>query len=63
MVDSNVTTLLAGIGLYSYGSGPLKGFAVTLMIGIVTTLFSGVFVSRTLMQLAAQRSDGTRLSI
>jgi protein-export membrane protein SecD len=48
--DSNITTLLAGIVLYSYGTGPLRGFAVTLMIGIFTTLFTGVFVSRALME-------------
>jgi preprotein translocase subunit SecD len=50
VLDSNLTTLLAGVVLYSYGSGPIKGFAVTLMIGIFTTLFTGVFVSRTLME-------------
>ncbi len=60
--DGNVTTLLAGVVLYSYGSGPLKGFAVTLMIGIFTTLYTGVFVTRTLMELAAARL-GPRLSI
>lgn len=54
VVDSNVTTLLAGVVLYSYGSGPIRGFAVTLMIGIVTTLFTGVFVSRTLLDLFNQ---------
>lgn len=57
--DSNVTTLLAGVVLYSYGTGPLKGFAVTLMIGIFTTLFTGVFVSRALTDaaMAIRRSD------
>ncbi len=49
--DSNIATLLAGVVLYSYGTGPLKGFGVTLMIGIFTTLFTGVFVTRTLMDL------------
>lgn len=49
--DSNIATLLAGVVLYSYGTGPLKGFGVTLMIGIFTTLFTGVFVTRTLMEL------------
>ncbi len=60
--DGNITTLLAGVVLYSYGSGPLRGFAVTLMIGIFTTLYTGVFVSRTLMELAAARL-GPRLSL
>jgi protein-export membrane protein SecD len=51
VLDTNVTTLLAGVVLYSYGTGPIKGFAVTLMIGIITTVFTGVFVSRALMEL------------
>ncbi|MDP2305322.1 MAG: protein translocase subunit SecD [Pseudomonadota bacterium] len=62
VVDSNVTTLLAGVVLYSYGTGPIKGFAVTLMIGIFTTLFTGVFVSRTLMDLV-NRGQRARMSI
>lgn len=61
--DSNITTLIAGIVLYSYGTGPLKGFAVTLMIGIFTTLFTGVFVARALMELSIAGSRSTRLSI
>ncbi len=46
IVDSQVTTLLAGIVLFQYGTGPIKGFAVSLMIGIITSLFTGVFCSR-----------------
>lgn len=64
VVDSNVTTLLAGVVLYSYGSGPIRGFAVTLMIGILTTLFTGVFVSRALIELFNQgRGVQTQMSI
>jgi preprotein translocase subunit SecD len=48
--------------LYSYGTGPIKGFAVTLMIGIFTTLFTGVFVSKTLVQLV-NRGQRARMSI
>lgn len=44
--DSNVTTLLAGAILYYFGTGPIRGFAVTLSVGIVTTLFCSVFVAR-----------------
>lgn len=44
--DSNVTTLLAGAILYYFGTGPVRGFAVTLSIGIATTLFCAVFVAR-----------------
>lgn len=61
--DSQIATLLAGIVLYSYGTGPLRGFGVTLMLGVVTTLFSGVFVSRTLMELAFGRERQTSISI
>jgi preprotein translocase subunit SecD len=62
VLDSNITTLLAGVVLYSYGTGPIKGFAVTLMIGIFTTLFTGVFVSKTLVQLV-NRGQRARMSI
>jgi preprotein translocase subunit SecD len=44
--DSNITTFLSGIVLYYFGTGPVRGFAVTLCIGIVTTLFCAVFVAR-----------------
>jgi preprotein translocase subunit SecD len=44
--DGQITTLLAAIVLFQYGTGPIKGFAVTLMIGILTSLFTGVFCSR-----------------
>jgi preprotein translocase subunit SecD len=44
--DGQLTTLIAGIVLFQYGTGPIKGFAVTLMIGILTSLFTGVFCSR-----------------
>ncbi|MEQ1568867.1 MAG: protein translocase subunit SecD, partial [Myxococcota bacterium] len=62
ILDANITTAIAGIVLYSYGSGPVKGFAVTLLIGIVTTLITAVFVTRTIMELMT-RSSATRLRI
>jgi protein-export SecD/SecF family membrane protein len=52
IVDSNVTTLLASLILYSIGSGPVKGFAITLMIGIVISLFTGLVVTKILVNLA-----------
>lgn len=60
--DANMTTLVAGVVLYTYGTGPLRGFAVTLMIGIFTTLFTGVFVSRALME-AVNSGRKTTVSI
>jgi SecD/SecF fusion protein len=46
IIDSNVTTLLTGIILYLFGTGPIKGFATTLVIGILTSLFSAIFITR-----------------
>jgi len=49
--DSNITTLIAGVALFAFGSGPVRGFAVVLCLGIVTSMFSGVMVSRALVNL------------
>jgi SecD/SecF fusion protein len=46
IIDGNVTTLLTGVVLYIFGSGPVQGFATTLVIGILTSLFSAIFLSR-----------------
>lgn len=46
IIDGNVTTLLTGIILYLFGTGPIKGFATTLVIGILTSLFSAIFITR-----------------
>jgi len=46
IIDGNVTTLLTGVVLYIFGSGPVQGFATTLIIGILTSLFSAIFLSR-----------------
>ncbi len=46
IIDANVTTLLTGIILYIFGTGPIQGFAITLMIGICTSLFSAIFITR-----------------
>lgn len=51
IADSNVTTLIAGVVLFAFGTGPIKGFAVTLVIGIATSLFTAVIGSRVLIQL------------
>ncbi len=62
VLDANITTFIAGVVLYTYGTGPIKGFSVTLMIGIITTLFTGIFVSRTLMNFITRRASA-RLAI
>lgn len=46
IIDSNLTTLIAALILYSFGTGPVKGFSVTLMIGIITSLFSAIMITR-----------------
>lgn len=62
VLDANITTAIAGIVLFSYGTGPIKGFAVTLLIGIVTTLITALFVTRTFMELVT-RSSSARITI
>jgi preprotein translocase subunit SecD len=53
--DAHLTNLIAGVVLYSYGSGPIRGFAVTLMVGIVTNLFTSVWVSRGMFSILVDR--------
>jgi preprotein translocase subunit SecD len=63
ILDSNITTLLAGLVLFQFGSGPVKGFALTLSIGILTTIFGAVFASRVFHELFVPRRAGARMSI
>ena len=51
ILDSNVTTLIAGVALLTFGSGPVRGFAVVHCLGILTSIFSAVFVSRAIVNL------------
>ncbi|MDP2433096.1 MAG: protein translocase subunit SecD [Pseudomonadota bacterium] len=55
ILDSNVTTLIAGFALFWLGSGPVRGFAVTLCLGILTSMFSSVIVSRAVVNLSYGR--------
>ncbi|MEG3116790.1 protein translocase subunit SecD [Salinicola sp. 4072] len=52
IVDANLTTLLVAVVLFSIGTGPVKGFAVTLSLGILTSMFTGILVSRALVNLS-----------
>jgi preprotein translocase subunit SecD len=52
ILDSNITTIIAGIILYSFGSGPVKGFALTLMIGIILSMISAITVTKMFIRLA-----------
>ncbi|MGB0777186.1 MAG: protein translocase subunit SecDF [Flavobacteriaceae bacterium] len=60
ILDANVTTMLTGIILYVFGTGPVKGFAYTLMVGIVTSLFSAIFITRLLIDKSSNK--GTDLT-
>jgi preprotein translocase subunit SecD len=46
IVDSNLTTLIVALILFSFGTGPVKGFAVSMSIGIITSLFSAIMITR-----------------
>lgn len=64
IIDSNVTTIIAGLILYLYGSGPIRGFAVTLILGLLINLFTAVFVSKTIfMWLLERNPNKQKLSI
>jgi preprotein translocase subunit SecD len=63
IVDANITTLLVAVILFAMGSGPVKGFAVTLSIGILTSMFSGLMVSRSIVNLVYGGRNIKKLSI
>jgi preprotein translocase subunit SecD len=65
IVDSNVSTVLTALFLFQFGTGPVKGFAVTLIMGIIASMFSAIFVTRTLFLIWLERRDpaSTTLSI
>jgi preprotein translocase subunit SecD len=62
IVDAHVTTLVAGVVLMQYGSGPVRGFAVTLIIGLLASMFTSIVVTRAIMDYFT-RSDTARLSV
>ena len=55
IIDANITTMLTGVILYVFGTGPVKGFAYTLMVGIVTSLFTAIFITRLLIDWYAAK--------
>ncbi len=63
ILDSNVTTFLAGLILFQFGSGPIKGFALTLCIGVGSTIFSAVFAARVFHEAIALGRSGQSASI
>jgi preprotein translocase subunit SecD len=63
IIDSNLTTLIAGVFLYQFGTGPVKGFAVTLCIGILANIFTAVYITRLIFDFFSLRPGMKRLSI
>jgi SecD/SecF fusion protein len=62
IIDSNVTTFLTGIILYVLGQGPVRGFAITLMIGIACSFFSAVFITRVVVEWMAKKGDEKKIT-
>ena len=60
IIDANVTTVITAAFLFQFGTGPVKGFAVTLIIGIVASLITAVFVTRTFFLIWLQRRTVTQ---
>jgi preprotein translocase subunit SecD len=63
IMDANVTTLIAAVVLLQFGMGPIRGFAVTLSIGVVASMFVAIFVSRVFMDAILSRAYVTKISI
>jgi preprotein translocase subunit SecD len=63
ILDANVTTFIAGVVLYTFGSGPIKGFALTLMIGIIASMFTAIVVTRVVFDYAMAKWSIKKLSI
>ena len=63
VLDANITTLIAAIILFAFGSGPVKGFAITLGIGIITTLFTAYFLARHLTSLIVLNTKNKEIKI
>ena len=63
VLDANITTLIAAVILFAFGSGPVKGFAITLGIGILTTLFTAYFLARHLTSLIVLKNNNREIKI
>src|SRR5690554_543164 len=62
ILDANVTTFLVGAILYALGQGPVKGFAIVLMIGIVSSFFTAVFITRVIVHWMTKKGDKSKMS-
>ena len=63
ILDANVTTFIAALVLYQFGTGPIKGFAVTLCLGIIASLFTALVLSKTIFIFILKNKQTSKLSI
>jgi preprotein translocase subunit SecD len=63
ILDANITTIIAAVVLYQFGTGPIRGFALTLMIGVAVSIYTAIVASRLIFDLYTQKFTPTRLSI
>lgn len=63
IMDANITTLIAGVVLYQFGTGPIRGFALTLMIGILSSMFTAIVVTRAIYDTMTNKFDIKKLSL
>ncbi len=63
IVDSNLTTIIAALILYQFGTGPIRGFAITLTLGIIASMFTSIFVCRTIFELWIAKTNGRTMNV
>ena len=63
IVDSNITSLIAAVVLFQFGTGPIKGFAITLSVGLIASMFTAIFVTRTIFMSFMYKRSIKKLSI
>jgi preprotein translocase subunit SecD len=63
ILDANITTFIVGVVLYNFGTGPIQGFAVTMMLGIIATLVTGLFFLRSLFTFVLNNFHVQKLRI
>jgi preprotein translocase subunit SecD len=63
ILDTNITTLIAAVFLFQFGTGPIRGFAITLAVGLIANVFAATFVSRAIFDWYLQNREVAKLSI
>ena len=63
IIDANITTLITAVILFAMGSGPFRGFAITLGLGIMTSVFTAIFVTRLMVVLWFERSRPKKIEV